>query len=371
MLAYKRKNKLTALLVAISLLLQAALSFTSSAQFLSRIAEQFAPEMTYYNPLEIIQCLFQPMTYAIITICTNGFSGYIDSIFGYGYVINGSATACYIISVAVFMFLFLWALIVFIIIYRQEHMKSCRKLKKAVNLSTKAVAAALTLNLLTMTTFTALAYSDIDNQIAQSQIERRKMIDYVINADLSKGSDTIIKAANDSGFDMQFSNSDNYEDLEDSDKYYLYHSNNNQLSLYAWYDYTEYCFITYNITTYNTGDELALLNQGLYFERKDFINIRNGTTLDEFMNMGFYGKAAIVEKSNSDIVFTFMYNPDSEEYKDGQYTANLQFVDGVLISNDAIDYYYDEIDEYNSNYYDENIGKPINLKDFMDEIMDN
>ena len=373
-LAYKKKSKLIALLVAISLLLQALLSYFSCQQFLF-VAKTMSTSMPYIDSFEIVQCLFQPMVYALVTICTKSFSGYIESIFSYQYVLNNSATACYIISVALYIFLILCALTVFAVIYMQEHMISCRKIKKALGISAKAVAAVLALNILVMSVSAVISYSSIDNQIAQSSIERRKMIDYVINADLPKDFDETIEDLRANGFDVQPENNSNYEE----GLYYTYYSYNNQLALFNWYISAEDIYgeevinqcndIVYGITTYNSGDEYALLNQDLYFEKDDFLGFTKGTTLDEFLSSGIYDRAATVQKNESGISFMFMFRPGSEDYNE-YYTANLQFEDGVLVSNDVIDYYIDYFD-YDTEYYDESEIPDLknNLNDFMDEIM--
>ena len=132
-----------------------------------------------------ISVLFQPMVYSIVSICTRGFSYYLESIFAYSEIIPTELnTALYqTLSIILSFVIVILASLVYIIIVKQEKLLSNKKLNGIIKKSTNIIIYILVLDIILTATSTVIAYNQIDNSESYSQ--QREMIDYVLDADMS------------------------------------------------------------------------------------------------------------------------------------------------------------------------------------------
>lgn len=333
-LARRRKNKLIALIIIDSFAIQVLLSIMVHVLFQESI--EFISDVT---------TLFQPLAYALVMIVTSGFSGYIDSIFSYSFIaLPPQGTEIYKgLATALFVFLVVWAIAVYVEISRQEKMKSTKNFRKPLKYSHYIVTVLLSLNFIIMSVGTAVAYSDIDYKINETMTVREHMIDCLLNAEISADYEEQLNYLSKSGYnatqDIRF-------DLHDTPNApYVFLYNSNMLRLFS----HENDGVFYSVTVSATSSRDSIVEKALLCDsadREELSNYGYGTSFDEFIRSGIYSKAYEVERifyDNSDI--DDEYIPDYEDSiyfhfrfdESADYEADfVTFKNGELTENTAI-----------------------------------
>ena len=329
--ARRRKNKLISLIIIDSFAIQVLLTYTTNTLFQESI---FVSDVT---------TLFQPLAYALVMIVTSGFSGYIDSIFSYSFIaLPPQGTAIYKgLAIFLFVFLVVWAIAVYVVISRQEKMKPTKLFRKPLKYSHYIVTVLFSLNFIVMSVGTAVAYSEIDYKINETQTVREHMIDCLLNAEISADYEEQLNYLSNSGYkatqDIRF-------DLHDTpDAPYVFLYNGNMLRLFSNENDDNY----YSVDVKATSSEASIVEKALLCEsadREELSNYGYGTSFDEFILSGIYSKAYEVRREfydNSDIDDEVI--PDYEDsvyfyfrFDSGEY-INVTFENGELTENTAID----------------------------------
>lgn len=278
-----------------------------------------------------VTTLFQPLAYAAVMIVTSGFSGYIDSIFSYSFIpLASTGTAIYKgAAILLFVILLVWTVAVYFEISRQEKMKPTRIFRNPLNLAQCIISVLLSINLITMTIGTVIAYNGLDRKIADTAATRRNMIDCVLNADKYADCAELIGYLSESWYevtqDIQF-------DLHDTlNQPYIYLDGSNMLELI---DENDYVYIDVKATT----TQNSLVEQALLCDYSDYSELATynyGTSLSEFMKSALYTKAYEVERffsvtaDWSDRVYFHFRFDESADYD----FVFLTFENGVLNEN--------------------------------------
>ena len=263
-----------------------------------------------------ISVLFQPMVYSIVSICTRGFSFYLDSIFAYSEIIPTALnTAIYhTLSIVLSLVIIVIADLVYMNIYKQEKLISNKRLNAIIKKSTNIIIYIIILDIILTATSTVIAYNQIDNSESNSQ--QREMIDYILDADISLTYTKQLERLNNNGYKTE-------RDIYTNRDVYISKSNKLELISNLSERYYEIVFETtrYKTTTLCDETDKNYLEQTL-----------SGTTLDKFLKYPTYSKACFVSRKidNGDdwIIFTFWLD---ETY------YNICFVDNIMISNDLED----------------------------------
>ena len=332
--ARRRKNKLISLIIIDSFAIQVLLTYTTNTLFQESI---FVSDVT---------TLFQPLAYALVMIVKSGFSGYIDSIFSYSFIaLPPGGTAIYKgIATTLFVFLVVWAIAVYVEISRQEKMKPTKVFRKPLKYAHYIVTVLLSLNFIVMSVGTAIAYSDIDYKINETQTVREHMIDCLLNAEISSDYEEQLNYLAKSGYnatqDIRF-------DLHDTpDAPYVFLYNGNMLRLFSHENDDNY----YSVDVKATSSESSIVEKALLCDsadREELSKFGYGTSLNEFILTGIYSKAYGVRREfydNSDIddevipdyedsIYFYFRFDESADYEYNFVTFN----DGELTENTALD----------------------------------
>ncbi|MGN1113308.1 MAG: permease prefix domain 1-containing protein, partial [Acutalibacteraceae bacterium] len=335
-LSRKRRIKAIPAIMLGSFVIQICLTLTSN--YLFQQSGIFSSDVT---------TLFQPLAFAAVTIVTKGCSGYIDSIFSYGYNLLPTVGMAIYKGIAIFLFVFLvmWTAAVYLEITRQEKMKSTRRFKRPLKLLPKITGVLLSLNLIVMSTGTVLAYQNLDRKIEELRESYKKMIDCVLNADPKDDFDQ----------QLEYLAADGYEVLPDTQQYSEYDFSDvapayicipdgfNMLELF---DYTDYKYDShYSIYTSRIEpNDLPVAFTVESCDSSDFSELESytyGTSLSDFLKSDIYTKAYIVERiiyleeNGSDWVY-FYFSDDENDYSED--ITNLCFVNGVLVDSTLLPY---------------------------------
>ena len=285
-----------------------------------------------------VTTLFQPLAYALVMIVISGFSRYIDSIFSYSFItLPPEGAAIYKgIATTLFVFLVAWAIAVYVEISRQEKMKPTKVFRKPLKYSHFIVTVLLSLNFIVMSFATAVAYSDIDYKINETQTVREHMIDCLLNAEISSDYEEQLNYLSESGYnatqDIRF-------DLHDTpDAPYVFLYNGNMLRLFS--NENDGDFYTFTVSATSTRDSIvenALLCDSA--DREELSEFGYGTSLDEFILSRIYSKAYEVQREfyttdngGDRVTFDFRFD-ESADYE----AYFVTFEDGELTINTAID----------------------------------
>ena len=323
-LSHKLKSKAVPIMIILSFIAMAFFSFQTT---------HFG---TFQNSPTNAIYIFQPMSYSIITILTKGISQYINSIFGYSYVVSDSLN--YIIynalSITFLLVIIATAIIVFVSIYKLEHLLKSIKTIHIYKHILKFLSLLVAVNIAVISACTVIAYKDIENKIEESKINRAQMINYVVNADITIDLEQQIKELKKSGFDVS-----------------------QEIAVYPSYDYIPYAYQIdnnliklapsesdkYEITFESTNYEDSLLDKQMLCnkdEKKFIQSFKSGDKLQDFLQNNIYTKACEVSKSiNYDnkesisFVFAFYepyYDDHFEEWFDITYYY-VYFENGILV----------------------------------------
>ena len=332
--ARRRKNKLISLIIIDSFAIQVLLTYTTNTLFQESI---FVSDVT---------TLFQPLAYALVMIVTSGFSGYIDSIFSYSFIaLPPQGTAIYKgLAIFLFVFLVVWAIAVYVEISRQEKMKPTKLFRKPLKYSHYIVTVLFSLNFIVMSVGTAVAYSEIDYKINETQTVREHMIDCLLNAEISSDYEEQLNYLAKLGYnatqDIRF-------DLHDTpDAPYVFLYNGNMLRLFSYENDGDF----YTVTVSATSSRDSIVENALLCDsadREELSKFGYGTSFDEFLRSGICSKAYEVERifyDNSDIDDEVIPDYEDSIYfyfrfdKSADYEYDfVTFNDGELTENTAID----------------------------------
>lgn len=201
--------------------------------------------------------LFAPMFYAFATINSQGFTGYIDCIFGYGYIPDNLKPALTIFSASLMIIFIAWSVILFVSIYRKERMRSTKKLIKPIKIVKYVISILLAVNFVVMAYATALAVTGLPQKIEDTKLERSMMIETVINWDMSKSEEELLSYLYGLGYKNYHSeNNTTYINQKE-----LYRNNSNNAFMITKFDEAsdDYQF-AYITTTQNSTQPLIVRN---------------------------------------------------------------------------------------------------------------
>ena len=276
--AYRQKNIFSAALLSLSLLVMAAAYF---------------PDMRY--PAFQFS-LFQPLYYPAAMIIMHGLSAFYDSIFAYSYIPDSDRLFYNCGAVGMYLILLAVAVTLFVAILRQSRMKTVRRLRLPIKIAKSGLCIFLLVDLLVLSVATIPALTSLNTKRDEMQTAKERAIHYVINADLSNGTEPFIDRLLSDGYEYYYSE----DNIWQSGQKTLHSGFNDSLIITT--DSENNPYICYAPTDFDPffifeGGDVCL---GLE-ERKQ---IKTNMTIDEFMTLGFYTKAIMVSKS--------VY-PDNEE----------------------------------------------------------
>lgn len=235
--------------------------------------------------------LFAPMFYAFVTIITQGLAGYIDCIFGYGYIPDNLKPALTIFSAALMIIFIAWSVILFVSIYRKERMKTTKKMTRPINLIKSVISILLAVNFAVMAFATALAVTGLPQKIEDTRLERSEMIETVINWDTSKSEEELLSYLYGLGY-KNYHSEDNTTYINQKE---LYLYNNNGVIMVSKFDEaSEDYHLAYATTTQNSTQPLIVQND-LAIGFKETSWIESGKIdLQKFLGFDWVDKAIAV-----------------------------------------------------------------------------
>lgn len=330
-IARKKHNKEIPLMIIISFIIQISFSL---------VCFVLKDDFLLFTDLCAV---FQPMSYAMLALVSKNFGGYIDSIFAYETLEQTlfndySLKVMPLIIVAVIL---LWAIALYLSIRRKESMSSKHIFNKALNIGEKAVSVFIAVNLFIMCLGTVVAISELSEKYDEITEQKTNMIDFVLNADVSKNYSELLYDMQNAGFNM--SRDVKYDRISHDPSYdkYIFGEDINNISLMT-YDEDDIRIdnICYNIAADNTIFSKNLLCYA--DDMKTLQDIKVGTTLDEVLQTGLIQKASYIQKSiingEEQICINFVFDDYSvnrmrEETGDFYYYHNesLTIRNGIVI----------------------------------------
>ena len=285
-IARKKHNKEIPLMIIISFAIQFLLSlvcFSLKGEFLFFVD---------------IFAIFQPMSYAMLTLVSKNLGGYIDSVFAYETLEQTlfNDYSFHIMPLIIAAVIVLWAVTLYVNIRRKENMSAKHNFNRAVNIGEKAVSVFIAVNLLVMCLGTAAAMSEISEKYNEFTEQKATMIDFVLNADVSKDYSELLYDMQNAGFDMR--RDIKYDRIchDPGYKRYLFGENFNNISLDTYVDGDiRIDSISYNITADDTVFSKNLLCYS--DDMKTLQDIKTGTAFDNFLKTGLVQKASYIKKS--------------------------------------------------------------------------
>ena len=235
--------------------------------------------------------LFAPMFYAFVTIISQGFTGYIDCIFGYGYIPDSLKPVLSALSATLIFILFAWSLLLFVSIYRKERMKTTKKMTRPINLIKSVISILLAVNFAVMAFATALAVSGLPQKIEDTKLERSEMIETVISWDMSKSEEELLSYLYGLGY-KNYHSEDNTTYINQKE---LYLYNNNGVIMVSKFDETsEDYHLAYATTTQNSTQPLIVEND-LAIGFKETSQMESGKIdLQKFLGFDWVDRAIAV-----------------------------------------------------------------------------
>lgn len=235
--------------------------------------------------------LFAPMFYAFVTIISQGFEGYIDRIFGYGYIPDSLKPALAVLSAALMIIIFAWSVVLFISIYRKERMRSTQKMIKPIKIVKYVISILLAVNFVVMAYATALAVSGLSEKTEDTKLERSMMIETVINWDMSKSEDELLSYLYGLGY-KNYHSEDNTAYINQKE---LYLYNNNGVIMVSKFDESsEDYHLAYATTTQNSTQPLIVRND-LAIGFKETAQMESGKIdLQKFLGFDWVDKAVAI-----------------------------------------------------------------------------
>lgn len=335
--ARKKHNKTIPLMIIISFSLQI---------FLILVCFALNNEFLFF--VDVCK-VFQPMLYAILTLISSSLGGYIDSVFAYESLRNTiyNEYSFKFLSLVFVAIIVLWAVAVYVSVRRKENMSTKRSFKKVIIVGEKIVCVFIAVNLFVMCFGTAVAISELSAKYDEIVVQKAKMINYVLNADISNDYIDVLLDMQDAGFEM--SRDIEYDRISHDPSYdrYIFGENLNNISLTTYDDgYIIIDDIYYSITSDNTVFSKNLLCYA--DDMKTLQSIKIGMTMDDVINTGLVQKASYIQKSmvngDEEIYMRFSFDNDSirrlmEETGDFYYYYNesLTIRNGIVIDGTQIE----------------------------------
>ena len=255
-------------------------------------------EMTIQAPL------FEPALYALIIIISKGFNGYIENTFGYCYISNSLKDYISLGSIIIFMILILSCVGVAVFIFRQQRMKST----KFFNLPVKSTIIILTIlyviNLICMVFATICGVINLPNKLDDMLYEKQQQILYIINTDISMGTEKHIDTLIENGYENYF---DTHSEFYTMGMMSL-HKGNDYNMIFTVGDDTS-CQLTYATTLFD--NRLSIPYYSLKITENEISQLYENMTLEEFLSLAWYDRAILVSNNNGTIQFTFMLENNS------------------------------------------------------------
>lgn len=329
-IARKKHNKEIPLMIIISFIIQISFSL---------VCFVLKDDFLLFTDLCAV---FQPMSYAMLALVSKNFGGYIDSIFAYETLEQTlfndySLKVMPLIIVAVIL---LWAIALYLSIRRKESMSSKHIFNKALNIGEKAVSVFIAVNLFIMCLGTVVAISELSEKYDEITEQKTTMIDFVLNANVSKDYSELLYDMQNAGFNM--SRDVKYDRISHDPSYdrYIFGEDINNISLMT-YDEGDIRIdnICYNIAADNTIFSKNLLCYA--DDMKTLQDIKVGTTLDEVLQTGLIQKASYIQKSivngEEEIYMWFFFDNNSVQQmmeKTGDYyyyNETLRIRNGIVI----------------------------------------
>lgn len=249
--------------------------------------------------------LFAPMFYAFVTIITQGFTGYIDCIFGYGYIPDNLKPALALLSAALMIIFIAWSVILFVSIYRKERMRSTQKMIKPIKIIKYVISILLAVNFIVMAYATALAVSGLSEKIEDTKLERSEMVETVINWDMSKSEEELLSYLYGLGY-KNYHSEDNTTYINQKE---LYRNNSNNAFMITKFDEAsdDYQF-AYITTTQNSTQPLIVRND-LKIGFKETSWMEPGKIdLQKFLGFDWVDKAIAVTHYRNDSQDTIQFH---------------------------------------------------------------
>lgn len=265
--------------------------------------------------------LFHPMLYSVMSIAHQGMSGYIDSIFGYGYIPDSQKFFLACMSCALFVILLIISVFLLVESIRRHRMKNKKYLQKILKVAEIILCIFFTLNFAVAAVATTSALMNIDKKLDEMLLTKEADIKYVINADLSNGVEPCIEELTNIGYQQYFEDYNIWQGGMNS----LYYGNDYNMIVAPPYEFDENDILPYWTISYcNTAIDAnsPLLSNSSFLSESEYLQIEKNMSLDEFMSLGFYQKAWQVRHSyngyDEKITFTFIM-----EYCGHSVTANF------------------------------------------------
>lgn len=235
--------------------------------------------------------LFAPMFYAFVTIISQGITGYIDCIFGYGYIPDNLKPALALLSAALMIIFIAWSVILFVSIYRKERMRSTQKIMKPIKIVKYVISILLAVNFIVMAYATTLAVAELPQKIEDTKLERSEMIETVINWDMSKSEEELLSYLYGLGYKNYHSeNNQTYVCQKDM---YL-HNNNGVIMVSKFDEASEDYHLAYATTTQNSTQPLIVEND-LAIGFKETSQMESGKIdLQKFLGFDWVDRAIAV-----------------------------------------------------------------------------
>ncbi len=198
----------------------------------------------------------EPSLYAAAVICSKGFGGYIDSIFGYSYTSYTLNQTSYIIllSIAITVVLLVLSLYTAYTVYSEQICRNVKRAKRLLCIAEKALICFLAVNLAVMGTGTVIALVTLDNKFEENYTTRKDMIDFYINFDGNKSADEMIADFDENGYTF-IPMLPRYDGIcnKDNAAFVLFETN-----------------FSYNIYAVTTVSVNAVLNRDLFIDESEF-----------------------------------------------------------------------------------------------------
>ncbi len=338
--ANRRNSKFVAVAVFAFLVFVLAFSLPFVTEIgYSLLGSKYSDTGAFLFLAKSFSAVFEPMFYMLFTLCTGGIFAYKDSIFAYGRIDEFAMPVFTCLSALTFIFLITWSAFIFLKVTLRERLKSERGISKTLKIFSKTAAVFVTANVLLMSIFTVFALQSLEVKVSDNEALRKKMIEFVVNEDLSKSKDKILEDMERAGFKAQV----RYDLMG---RIYRYRENNNELCLSGFDD--DDMYIMFDVYASPENDRIPL-NKYLRVrsgELKKYKTAGNKTTLEEFMKSDVHDRAVGVMKSGNEVTFIFLTDDYYGPLNSWDSETRLEFKKGVLKENAVINDLYEDIDFY-------------------------
>lgn len=234
---------------------------------------------------------FQPACYAISTILTEGIGAYVNSMFQYSAISASDFKINLILLFSAFTFaaLLLWSVLQFLIIHLNEKMYNVKTLKSVFTVFKKVVCIILAVNIAVFSAGTAIAAFNLDNTYSVAAAERKQLIDYVINTDFYNDYDAVFNNSKEEFRNLQHISEPLYI-TQFFGSTYISKNSNSSLRLFEGDS-----GINIEFRIWSSDSSMPLVSRDMEITSKQTNQLKEGMTLEEFLNLGWYDKAFLVK----------------------------------------------------------------------------